>query len=88
MNGLRKAFHEGENSSNCFHIRQHYNIYKEKCEKEKILMNHWATPPSIVKATKGKERKGKKRTWQGQGQGQQGVTAQLPQLPFFPILYR
>ena len=61
MNGLRKAFHEGENSSNCFHIRQHYNIYKEKCEKEKILMNHWATPPSIVKATKGKERKGKKR---------------------------
>ena len=59
MNGLRKAFHD-------FHICQHYNIYKEKCEKEKILMNHWATPPSIVKAmkaveVKGKERKGKER---------------------------
>lgn len=40
------------------------------------------------KEMKGKERKGNERTWQGQGQGQQGVTAQLPQLPFFPILYR
>jgi hypothetical protein len=52
MNGLRKAFHKGGNSSNRFHIRQHYDIYKEKCEKGKIPMNHWAIPPNVVKAAK------------------------------------
>ena len=51
MNGMRKAFHKGGNSLNCFHIHQHYVIYKERCEKGKILINHWATPPNIVKAT-------------------------------------
>jgi hypothetical protein len=50
MNGLRKAFHKGSNSSNRFHIRQHYEIYKERCEKGNISMNHWATPPNIAKA--------------------------------------
>jgi hypothetical protein len=52
---MRKAFHKGGNSSNRFHIRQHYDIYKERCEKGKIPMNHWATPPNIVKATKAAE---------------------------------
>jgi hypothetical protein len=48
--GVRKAFHKGSNSSNRFHIRQHYEIYKERCEKGNIAMNHWATPPKIAKA--------------------------------------
>jgi hypothetical protein len=51
-NGMKKAFHKGGNSSNRFHIRQHYSIYKDRCEKEKIPIHHWATPPNIVKATK------------------------------------
>ena len=47
---MRKAFHKGSNSSNRFHIRQHYEVYKERCEKGKIQVHHWATPPNIVKA--------------------------------------
>jgi hypothetical protein len=49
---MRKAFHKGGNSSNHFHIRQHYSIYKDRCEKRNIPINHWAIPPNIVKATK------------------------------------
>jgi hypothetical protein len=52
---VRKAFHKGGNSSNRFHIRQHYDIYKERCEKGKIPVNHWAIPPNIIKATKASE---------------------------------
>jgi hypothetical protein len=52
LNGMRKAFHKGGNSSNRFHIRQHYEIYKERCEKGKIPINHWAIPLNIVKAAK------------------------------------
>ena len=33
-----------------FHIRQHYEEYKEKCEKGDILMSHWAIPRPIWKA--------------------------------------
>jgi hypothetical protein len=47
---VRKAFHKGSNSSNRWHIRQHYEIYKERCERGNIKMNHWATPPKIAKA--------------------------------------
>ena len=47
---MRKAFHKGSNSSNRFHIRQHFDIYQERCEKGKIPVNHWAIPPKIVKA--------------------------------------
>jgi hypothetical protein len=52
VNGKRKAFHKGGNSSNRFHIRQHYVIYKERCEKSNIPTHHWATPPNIIKAAK------------------------------------
>ena len=69
MNGMRKAFHKGGNSSNRFHIRQHYEIYKERCEKKKIPLNHWAIPPNIVKATKAAE-----MAAQGVEQGQQQLT--------------
>jgi hypothetical protein len=49
-NGLRKAFHKGGNSSCRQHIRQHYELYKTKCEKANIPMNHWAIPRPIWKA--------------------------------------
>ena len=52
---MRKAFHKGSNSSNRFHIRQHYEVYKERCEKGKIPVHHWATPPNIVKAKAAEE---------------------------------
>jgi DNA-binding LacI/PurR family transcriptional regulator len=47
--GKRKAFHVGGNSSCRAHIRQHYDIYKEKCEKANIAVNHWAIPRHIYK---------------------------------------
>ena len=50
LKGKRKAFFKGSNSTCCFHICQHYEVYKEKCEKEDILMSHWAIPRPIWKA--------------------------------------
>jgi len=47
--GKRKAFHKGGNSSCRQHLRQHYNLYKEKCEKADIPLNHWAIPREIWK---------------------------------------
>jgi hypothetical protein len=47
--GTRKAFHKGGNSSCRTHIRQHYDIYKKKCEKANIPINHWAIPRDIWK---------------------------------------
>ena len=44
-----KAFHKGGNSSCRAHIRQHFEIYKEKCEKAGIPVNHWAIPREIWK---------------------------------------
>ena len=46
-NGTRKAFFKGGNSSCRQHIRQHYNIYKKRCEEAKISLNHWAIPRDI-----------------------------------------
>jgi hypothetical protein len=31
------------------HIRQHFALYKEKCEKEDVPINHWAIPRPIWK---------------------------------------
>ena len=45
--GKRKAFHKGGNSSCHLHIRQHYNLYKERCEKADIPTSHWAIPRDI-----------------------------------------
>ena len=50
LNGKRKAFHKGGNSSCRLHIRQHYPLYKQRCEKDNIPVNHWAIPRSIWKA--------------------------------------
>ena len=47
--GKRKAFHVGGNSSCRAHLRQHYDVYKERCEKENIPVNHWAIPRPIWK---------------------------------------
>jgi hypothetical protein len=45
--GKRKAFLKGGNSTCRFHLRQHYDIYKDKCEKGNIPVNHWAIPRPI-----------------------------------------
>lgn len=44
INGKCKAFHKGGNLSCRLHLRQHYDIYKEKCKKGGIQINHWAIP--------------------------------------------
>jgi len=47
LHGKRKAFHKGGNSSCHMHIRQHFDLYKEKCTKEDIPINHWVIPRDI-----------------------------------------
>lgn len=47
--GLRKVFHVGGNSSCRQHLRQHWELYKKKCEENDIPVNHWAIPRAIVK---------------------------------------
>jgi len=49
LNRKHKAFHKGVNSSCRLHIRQHYDLYKEKCEKAELPINHWAIPREIWK---------------------------------------
>lgn len=50
LHGKHKAFHNGSNSSCHLHLHQHYTIYKEKCEKEDIPINHRVIPWEIWKA--------------------------------------
>ena len=49
LHGKRKAFFKGGNSSCCLHIRQHFELYKDKCEKGNIPLHHWAVPRTIWK---------------------------------------
>lgn len=49
MNGKRKAFFKGGNSSCRYHVRQHYKVYSEKCKAGDIPVNHWAIPCPIWK---------------------------------------
>lgn len=61
--GLRKAFHLGSNSSCRQHIRQHYEIYKARCEAQNIPVQTQAIPRPIWKAMNAeKDAKGKKQT--------------------------
>jgi hypothetical protein len=70
VHGKRKAFHKGSNYSCRLHIRQHYEIYKEKCEKADIPVSHWAIPREIWKvmeenkASEERGRQTKKKTQQ------------------------
>lgn len=47
LHGKRKTFFKGGNSTCRLHICQHYKLYKERCEKEKIPLHHWAIPRPI-----------------------------------------
>ncbi|KAM6491698.1 hypothetical protein JOM56_012860, partial [Amanita muscaria] len=47
---LRKCFLAGGNSTLRQHCRQHFEIYKEKCEKNNIPLNHHAIPPPLMKS--------------------------------------
>jgi hypothetical protein len=58
MNDLRKAFHVGGNSSLRSHIRQHYEIYLERCKEAKIEPHHHAMPRNLWKKKKETETKG------------------------------
>jgi hypothetical protein len=60
LHGKRKAFHKGGDSSCRLHLRQHYDLYKEKCEKGTIPVNHWAIPREIWKEME-EEKEAKKR---------------------------
>lgn len=60
VHGKRRAFHKGSNSSCRVHIRQHYDLYKEKCEEADIPVNHWAIPREIWKEMEA-EKEDKKR---------------------------
>ena len=42
-------FHIGGNSSCRAHLRQHYEIYKKRCEEKGIPINHWAIPRTVWK---------------------------------------
>ena len=60
--GKRKACHKGRNSSCRLHLYQHYEEYKEKCERANVPINHWAIPREIWKvlqAEKDLEKQGK-----------------------------
>ena len=56
----RKAFLKGGNLFCRFHICQHYKVYKERCEKEDILINHWVIPQPIWKAMEEEKEKDKR----------------------------
>jgi hypothetical protein len=49
LQGMRKAFFKGGNSSCRLHLRQHFVLYKERCEKAGVPINHWAIPRPIWK---------------------------------------
>jgi hypothetical protein len=60
MENARLSF-KGGNSSCRQHIRQHYEIYKKKCQEAKIPMNHWAIPRDIWQKEKELETPAKDR---------------------------
>jgi len=53
-----------------FHICQHYNAYKEKCDAADIPLNHWAIPQSIWKAME-EAKELEKQGWKTKKQTQQ-----------------
>ena len=57
--GKHKAFHKGGNSSCCMHIRQHYELYIQKCKKADIPISHWAIPLNIMEEEKEAKMQGK-----------------------------
>jgi hypothetical protein len=71
VNGKRKAFHKGGNSSCRFHICQHYKVYKKKCEDADIPVVHWAIPWPIWKAMEEEKEEAKR------GQATKKKTQQL-----------
>ena len=54
----RKALVAGSNSTCRYHIRQHYEVYQERCEAAGVPEHHWAIPRNIMGATNLKAEKG------------------------------
>jgi hypothetical protein len=74
-NGKRKAFLKGGNSSCRTHIRQHYELYVQKCEKENVPVHHWAIPREIWRVME-EEKEANKRGQLTQKQQQQQLSYQ------------
>jgi hypothetical protein len=53
--GLQKCFLTGGNSTLCQHCRQHYEIYKLKCEDANVPLNHHAVPPKVAQMERRRE---------------------------------
>jgi hypothetical protein len=51
-----EGFLQGKNSSCQLHIHQHFALYKERCEKGNIPIDHWAIPWSIWQKMEEKKR--------------------------------
>ena len=49
LKGLRKAFFCGSNTTCRQHIRQHYDVYQQRCREQGIAESHRAVPPHILK---------------------------------------
>ncbi|KAF9245220.1 hypothetical protein BU15DRAFT_9901, partial [Melanogaster broomeanus] len=47
--GKWKAFHLGSNSSCRQHIRAHYELYQEQCNKLEIVENPHVVPRELVR---------------------------------------
>ncbi|KIK76897.1 hypothetical protein PAXRUDRAFT_59589, partial [Paxillus rubicundulus Ve08.2h10] len=58
-NGKRKAFFLGRNSSCRQHIHVHYDLYRERCVKQRIVKNHHAVPRDIQEERQAVKQKGK-----------------------------
>ena len=48
--GKRSAFFTGGNSTCRAHICCHYDIYKQRCDKKDIPVNHHAIPRQVLRA--------------------------------------
>jgi hypothetical protein len=60
--GLRKVFFTGSNSSCRQHIRQHYELYKQKCNDEHIPINQRAIPPHVLRELEASRQETKKQS--------------------------
>jgi len=57
------------------HIRQHYELYIQKCEKANVPLNHWAIPRDIWRVME-EEKEAEKRGRLTKKQQQQRLTFQ------------
>jgi hypothetical protein len=62
-------------------MRQHYDLYKEKCEKANVPVNHWAIPREIWRAME-EEKEEEKRGRLSKKMMQQQLNFQIVKGPY------